>query len=136
MKKKMVYSLDQKDEKVIRLLENLGITKVTARALIYVAQVEECRSVDIEHGADLRQPEVSLAMKDLLHRGWVIKRQQKNQQKGRPHHIYKALYRIHELVESFEREKLQEITNVQRGLAALKRYVATHTELKIQGTWY
>ena len=131
----MVYSLDQKDEKIITVLEKLGLTKVTARALMYVAQVEECRSADIEQGADLRQPEVSLAMKDLLHRGWVIKRQQRNQQKGRPHHIYKALYRLHDLFESFEREKLQEITNVQRGLAALKRYIATNTGLRTKGTW-
>jgi predicted transcriptional regulator len=132
MKKKMVYLLDQKDEKAIAILEKFGVAKATARALMYVTQVDECRSVDIEQGADLREPEVCRAMQDLLSRGWVKKRQQKNQQKGRPHYLYKTLYRFHELVESFEREKIQEIKNVQRVLAALKRYVDTNTVLNTQ----
>ena len=132
MKKKMVYLLDQKDEKAIAILEKFGIAKTTARALMYVTQVDECRSVDIEQGADLREPEVCRAMKDLLRRGWVKKSQQKNHRKGRPQYIYKALYRFHDLVESFEREKIQEIKNEQRVLSALKRYVDTNTVPSIQ----
>ncbi|MEE9440416.1 MAG: ArsR family transcriptional regulator, partial [Candidatus Thermoplasmatota archaeon] len=74
MKQKNINILDEKDYKAVGLFTNLGMPKNLAKTLLYIYQVDECRSADIEHAADLRQPEVSIAMQELRRRGWIKKR--------------------------------------------------------------
>jgi predicted transcriptional regulator len=123
MKRKTIFSLDKNDERAIELFKHLGMTTNMAKTLMYLSQVEECRSADIEQGADLRQPEVSIAMKELIHRGWVSKRFQKKDGKGRPFHIYKTVTNLPEIFSSIEQDKLREVETVERGLTELKGIV-------------
>ncbi|HEC89753.1 MAG TPA: ArsR family transcriptional regulator, partial [Thermoplasmatales archaeon] len=89
MKRKRALVLDEKDEKAVDIFTDLGMPRNLAKTLLYVSQFDECRSADIEQGADLRQPEVSVAMQELRRRGWVEKRDLKKKGKGRPVHIYR-----------------------------------------------
>ena len=48
-----LYELNSKDEKIIDVFVELGMPKNLARTLMYISQVDECRSAEIEKGADL-----------------------------------------------------------------------------------
>ena len=74
MKKTEMYTFDQNDKKIIQLFTELGMPKNLAKTIMYVSQVDECKSADIEQGANLRQPEVSIAMQELHRQGWIKKR--------------------------------------------------------------
>jgi len=74
MKKKNIYTLGADDDKAVQLFVKLGMPKNLAKTLLYISQFDECKCADIEHGADLRQPDVSIAMQELRRRGWVKKR--------------------------------------------------------------
>jgi len=87
MKQKNSFVLDDKDNKAVEIFSSLGMPKNLAKTLLYIYQVDECRSADVEHAADLRQPEVSIAMQELRRRGWIKKRDLKKKGKGRPVHI-------------------------------------------------
>ena len=56
-----------------KLLLQYGFTRPFTRVLIYCTQHrdEDIRLHDVERATDLRQPEVSIAMADLVARGWV-----------------------------------------------------------------
>ena len=123
MKKKVVYSLDKNDERVISLFGNLGMQKNIAKTLMYITQFKECKSAEIEQGADLRQPEVSIAMKELINKGWVKKRQQKTDGKGRPYHIYSAVSELPAIFKNFQEEKLKEVESYEKGLFDLKNLI-------------
>ena len=120
MKQKNLYKLDDDDEKVIHIFSELGMPKNIARTLMYIAQVDECRSSEIEQGANLRQPEVSIAMQELEKKGWVTKRYMKKEGKGRPVHIYKLTSSIEDIVKTFEQEKTEEIEIIKKDLAELR----------------
>jgi len=120
MKQKNSLVLDEKDGKAVQLFTNLGMPKKLARTLMYISQVEECRSMDVEQAADLRQPEVSLAMQEMRRRGWAKKRDLNKKGKGRPVHVYKLTRNLPEILKSFEKEKLKEVENVKRGISELK----------------
>ena len=79
----MVEELTEKDEKIINLLTEAGLNKNIARVIVYLSKTEEAISRDIERSANLRQPEVSLAMKELKELGWVKERELKKKGKGR-----------------------------------------------------
>jgi predicted transcriptional regulator len=121
MKRKMGYVLDEKDDRAVQLLADLGMPKNLAKTLMYISQVEECQSVDIEKGADLRQPEVSQAMQELRKKGWVEKQDLKKEGKGRPVHLYKSKITLADVVKELEEEKLKEVENVKKDLSQLKK---------------
>ena len=62
------YLLSSQDDKIIKVFTELGMPRNFAKTLVYISQVEECRSAELEHGANLRQPEVSVAMIYKSHR--------------------------------------------------------------------
>jgi len=120
MKQKDSLVLDEKDDRAVQLFTDLGMPKNLAKTLMYVSQVDECRSADVEQAADLRQPEVSIAMQEMRRRGWTKKRDVNKKGKGRPIHVYKLTRNLPEILKSFEKEKLKEVENVKRGISELK----------------
>ncbi|MFW6120971.1 MAG: ArsR family transcriptional regulator [Petrotogales bacterium] len=123
MKRRESFVLDKEDEEIIRLFTDLGMPKNLSKTLMYLCQVDECRSGDVERGADLRQPEVSVAMQELRKRGWVKKRDLKKKSKGRPVHIYEPTTDLSKVWKSLEQEKLKEIESVKSGLSELENII-------------
>jgi len=123
MKRKDSLVLDEKDDRVVQLFTDLGMPKNLAKTLMYVSQFDECRSADVEHAADLRQPEVSIALQEMRRRGWAKKRDVKKKGKGRPVHAYKLTKNLPEILKSFEQEKLKEVENVKRGMSELRNII-------------
>jgi len=123
MKDKKSYKLNPQDKKIVKIFSDLGMPKNLAKTLMYISNADECRSADIERGANLRQPEVSVAMKQLQRRGWIKKRDLKKKGKGRPVHLYKLTSPIDNIVENFEKEKIKEINLIKGDLDELKDLV-------------
>ena len=123
MKQKNSLVFDEKDGKAIQIFRELGMPKNLAKTLLYIYQVDECQSAEIEQAADLRQPEVCVAVKELRRRGWIKKRDLKGKGKGRPVHIYKPTTQLSEIWKTFEQEKLKEIETIKNGISELKNIV-------------
>jgi len=123
MKRGKTYKLNNQDRKIIKVFSDLGMPHNLAKTLMYISQVDECRSAEIEHGANLRQPEVSVAMQELLRRGWVKKRDLKKKGKGRPVHLYKLSSPIDKIIGSFEEQKTKEIDVIKKDLDELKNLI-------------
>ena len=120
MKTRANLALDKEDEEIIRLFTEIGMPKFLSKALMYISQVDECSSTDVERGTNLRQPEVSLAMQELRRRGWVKKRDLKRKGKGRPVHIYTSTIELSEILKTIEQEKMKELEEAQNDIAELK----------------
>jgi len=123
MKQKNRFILDEKDEKAVKLFAGLGMAKNVAKTLMYISQFDECKCSDIEHGADLRQPEVSIALQEIRRRGWIEKRDLKQKGKGRPVHIYKPTTHLSEIMKDFEQEKLKKVETIKNDLSNLKNLI-------------
>ena len=119
MKRKRSFVLDEKDDKAVQLFSELGMPKNLAKTLMFISQVEECRSAEVEQGADLRQPEVSVAMQEMRRRGWVKKRDLKKKGKGRPVHVYKLTKNLPEIMKNFESEKMKQVQTIKNDLTQL-----------------
>ena len=123
MKKSETYKMNKQDKRAVDLFADLGMPKNLAKTLLYVSQVEECRSVDIEQETKLRQPEVSIAMQQLMNNGWVAKRTLKKKGKGRPIHIYRLDSSLDKIMKSFEEKKTKEINTIKKDLSELKNLI-------------
>ena len=125
MKQKNVYMLYKNDDKAVQLFVKLGMPKNLAKTLLYISQFDECKCADIEQGADLRQPEVSIAMQELRRVGWVKKRDLNKKGKGRPVHIYKSTTHLSEILNAFEQKKLKEVETIKNDISELKDIIVS-----------
>ncbi|HRR87774.1 MAG TPA: helix-turn-helix domain-containing protein [Methanoculleus sp.] len=97
-----------RDEEVAELLTDIGIKRNVARVLVFLTNNGEATSREIERGTDLRQPEVSIAMRYLKECNWIDVRESKSESKGRPVKIYNLSRSISEIVDTIENEKMIE----------------------------
>jgi len=125
MKKEEMYVLDEGDEKVVQLFVELGMPKNVAKTLLYISNVDECHSAQIEQGARLRQPEVSIAIKQMAERGWVEEHHVKrNKGKGRPIHVYKLHKPLSSILDELKEDKSREIESVEKNLQELEKLLS------------
>ncbi|MEM0089274.1 MAG: ArsR family transcriptional regulator [Archaeoglobaceae archaeon] len=119
----MVSELTESDEKVINLLTEAGLNRNIARVVVFLSKAGEAVSRDIERAANLRQPEVSLAMKELKEWGWVKERELKKKGKGRPLKSYKMTKELREIVQELVQKKREEIKKIEKDLDELESMV-------------
>jgi predicted transcriptional regulator len=101
-------SFTEREETITDILAGLGLKKNVARVIVYLSSTDEATSRMIERGTDLRQPEVSMAMRQLKASRWVTSTERKAESKGRPVKIYRLSYPIAAIMDSIEEEKKKE----------------------------
>jgi predicted transcriptional regulator len=73
--------------------------------LVFLGNTPEATSRDIERGADLRQPEVSIAMQYLREQGWITSRLERSDSIGRPQNVVRLSQPIAGIIEQIRTEK-------------------------------
>ena len=111
MRTEKVMYFTKKEEEFANLLIEIGMKKNVAKVLVYFASTPEATSLAIERGTDLRQPEVSIAMKYLMDPGWIRCRESPSEKKGRPMRVYELAKPITEIIDSITKEKKNETNN-------------------------
>ena len=112
--------MDDKDREFVEVLRDLGIPRNVASMITYLANVDEATSREIEIGSNLRQPEVSIAMRSLRKNDWIEEREIKKDGKGRPMKVYRLTISLEEIISHFEEEKRRESTKVMENIDRLK----------------
>ena len=124
MKQKNFNTKYAGDDKAVQLFTKLGMPRNLAKTLLYVSQVDECKSAEVERGANLRQPDVSMAMQELRERGWVdMQSLRRKKGKGRPVHMYKTTMPLSHEMEEIKQEKTKEIEAINNNMLELKNII-------------
>ncbi|MEI7856891.1 MAG: MarR family transcriptional regulator [Methanomicrobiales archaeon] len=118
MKWQTVSFFTDKEEAFVNILIELGQKKYVANMLVFLANNLEATPREIERGTDMRQPEVSMAIKYLYKQGWIKSREIPSNGKGRPHKMYSLAVSVKSIVTVIEKEKKNE---VKRRLALVKK---------------
>jgi predicted transcriptional regulator len=125
MRESTVKILDDKDMEFVETLRSLSVPRNVATLITFLANVDEASSREIEMGSDLRQPEVSIAMRTLRDNQWIVEREIKREGKGRPMKVYSLHAGIDEIIKHFEEEKLHESAQAMESIQRLKQLIST-----------
>lgn len=112
--------LDEKDLEFIEALRNLKVPRNVAALITYLADANEATSRQVEMGTNLRQPEVSIAMRTLRQNKWVEERDIKAEGKSRPMKVYKLSISLDSIINHFEEERKQESAHAMMSIQRLK----------------
>jgi predicted transcriptional regulator len=116
-----VFFFTEKEEEFVNLLIEIGTSKNVAKMLVFLANATEATSRDLERGTDMRQPEVSTAVKYLIDQGWIKDRENPSE-KGRPHKRYSLAVPIKEIIATIEKFKKNEANNQLELLRKIRDY--------------
>ncbi len=119
----MVEELSEKEERIVTLLVETGLSRSIAKIIVFLSRAGEAVSRDIERAANLRQPEVSLAMKELKEWGWIKEKELKRKGKGRPLKSYKLTIDLRDIVSELVEKKRREVEQLSKHLDELERLV-------------
>ena len=117
--------LDEKDLEFIDALRSLNVPRNVAGLITYLANMSEATSRGIEMGTNLRQPEVSIAMRTLRQNNWINERDVKAEGKGRPTKVYGLRVPIQEIIQHYEEEKNSEAAKTMQAIQRLKEISAS-----------
>ncbi len=123
MKSLVRKQFDEKDEEIADVLTSLGLSRPIAKTLSYLKDLKEATSVELERVTGLRQPEVSIAMRDLKERDWISEREQKKPGKGRPFKIYSLKLSFKEIIAYYEKQKMKEFNEIQSNIKRLRNSI-------------
>ena len=120
---KTIQLFTEKEEEFVNLLIEIGTRKNVAKMLVYLANIKEATSREIERGTDMRQPEVSMAIKYLVNRGWIKSRKIPSDKKGRPVKNYALAVPVPEIMSSIEKQKKTEANNQLALIKKMRSYI-------------
>ena len=120
MRQETVTYFTEKEEEFANLLIKIGTKKNIDKVLVFLAKTPEATSRAIERGIDMRQPEISTAMKYLMDWEWIRSRESPSENKGWPLKIYELAKPIHEIIDCIENEKKSE-ASIQLALVQKSR---------------
>ena len=118
MKKLDINQLDDSDEELAEILISSGLSRPVARTLAYLQKVDTATSIDLERATGLRQPEVSIAMRQLNPFEWIEEDEEKKPGKGRPNKVYSLKVGFKDIIVHLEKEQKK---TIEDGMASIKR---------------
>lgn len=123
MRTESVQYFTEKEEAFVDLLIEIGTKKNVAKLLVFLANTPEATSREIERGTDLRQPEVSIAMKYLADQGWIKEHEKSSESKGRPMKVYQLAMPMTKIMGYIEDEKKKEAKDQLVLVGKLREYI-------------
>ena len=115
------------DEEIADIFWDIGVKKNSARVLVLMIRDVDLTSRDLERVCDLRQPEVSIALSDLMKRKWVKDVRHEREGKGRPTMIFHLIKSLDDILEELKsaivgdyEKKVEEIEKVREMLKGSK----------------
>ncbi|MBW6518321.1 MAG: ArsR family transcriptional regulator [ANME-2 cluster archaeon] len=121
MRNQSVSVFDGSDEEFADTLVGLGLKRNVAKTLTFLKNMDEVTSREIEIASDMRQPEVSMAVRELRGLKWIMVREEKKPGKGRPFKVYRLNKKMDSIISQLELEKVDETKQMLENIQRLKR---------------
>jgi len=112
-------SLSTFEKKAIKKLVETGMKKKVAITLVYTMSKNKVTSREIEDATDLRQPEVSMATRELRDKDWMKKEKESPKGAGRPIHLYSIKLTPKEIFNEIKKKENKKITEIKKTIKEL-----------------
>ncbi len=94
----------------------LGIRQNSVRILKYMAANDKVTSDELEAVVEISQPSISIAIKELINRGWVNVEFIRAEGKGRPRHLYSLSKPFGDIVDDIDAEARSLMGRLEKGV--------------------
>ena len=100
-----------------------------AKVITYLTAAGESKSREIERVCDMRQPEVSIAMRALRRENWIDEREIRGEGKGRPSKVYALITPVDEIIKSIEEERQKKSAESMESIQRLRDLASARSKI-------
>lgn len=111
--------LDDEDYELAVAIQKTGLHKISSWILVYLLRTGTGKSKDIQNGTGLDQPMVSIHLRPLIEKGWVLRENHAAPARGAPHNVYSLAMPPADLLETIETELKERLSEEQTRVASL-----------------
>lgn len=104
MDQNMILQFSDNDLEISGILTDVGLKSNEARVLVVLFKGYDLTSRQIERIVDLRQPEVSIAINQLIDRKWAQVTSLITEKKGRPVKVYSLSRSVDQIIDQIEEQ--------------------------------
>ncbi len=104
---------------LVEVLQSIGVQRNYALVLTSLSADDWTDSTNLQKSCGLRQPEVSVAIRELLEEEMVEGEPQRNGQRGRPRHMYRLKGGLFEIIKPYVDEAEAEMKKLEGNLSRL-----------------
>ena len=122
MRQITIVALSEKEEEFVETLRQIGMRRTVAKVLVFLLNTPPATSRAIERGTDLRQPEVSIALRYLEDQGWVKCEAIPPEQKGRPHKLLSLAMPAQKIITAIEQATVRNTDNRLKMVKKMRSY--------------
>jgi predicted transcriptional regulator len=115
-----IKQLNDSDEEISDILISSGMSRPVARTLAFLKKVDTATSINLERATGLRQPEVSIAMRQLTPFDWVNESEENKPGKGRPNKVYSLKVGFKDIIAHLEKQQKKAHEEAQARIKRLK----------------
>lgn len=119
MRRSTVCVLDDEDYELAAAIQKTGLHKISSWILVFLLRTRTGKSRDIQNGTGLDQPTVSIHLRPLIERGWVLRDVHAAPARGAPHNVYSLAMSPAALLETIETELEEKLSEEQTRVASL-----------------
>ena len=101
------------------VLQSIGVPHGSAAVLTALKSADWIDSTTLQRSSGLRQPEVSVAVRQLVEDEMVEIEPQRNGQRGRPRHMYRLTGELSEIIQPYVDEAESRLKHLEENLARL-----------------
>jgi len=111
------------DEEIAGIFKEIGLKVNVSRVLVMFLKYSNITSREIERYTDLRQPEASIAINDLIKRQWIKVTKHITENKGRPINVYNLSLSVDEIIDQIENSIKKEYNQLKESVNRVRELV-------------
>jgi predicted transcriptional regulator len=106
---------------LVEVLQSIGIQRNYSLVLTSLSAEDWTDTIRLQKSCGLRQPEVSVAIRELMAIEMVEIEPQRNGQRGRPRHKYRLKGNLFEIIKPYVEEAQNELNKLESSLSLLNK---------------
>jgi len=115
-----VPKMDEKDNEIVDILIRIGMTKNTAKVFIAIKELDNPDTRQIMQFTGIMQPQISVAVRQLIDMGYVEFKSEQTENRGRPISYFSFKNSITEIINGIELMVEKRINAEKQNIARLR----------------
>ena len=120
MKYNEIAQLDEQDNEIVNILTRTGMVRNTAKVFVAVKELDQPSTKEIMRFTDFMQPQISVAIKELIAMGYINVSKEYTGKKGRPIRTYLLNKSMDEIISDIEINVQKRIDSEKENIDRLK----------------
>jgi len=115
-----IAQMDEKDNEIVNILTRTGMARNTAKVFVAIKELDNPDTKQIMQFTGIMQPQISVAVRQLINMGYVKSKTEQTENRGRPISYFSLWKSIDEIISDIEETMQRKIDAEKQDIERLR----------------